>query len=78
MPRSEGTLNLYFGLLHGSISKQIKEEGYPLPKNIEYFDKCFTALNQLRFLITDSQYSAIAKRLNKEIQKAIQEKVNNG
>ena len=74
MPRSKGTLDLYFGFLHESISKQVKEEGYYLPEEkSKYFDKCFDAINQLKFLITDSQYSAICKRLNKEVHKTVEQ-----
>ena len=76
MSRSEGTLNIYYGLLHSSISEQIKEEGFPLPDNIDYLDNCFNALKQLKFLITDSMYSQICKRLNKEVNKAVQKKVD--
>ena len=76
MPRSEGTLNIYYGFLHSSISEQIKEEGYPLPDNIDYLDECFKAANQLKFLVTDSMYSQICKRLNKEVNNAVQKKVD--
>ena len=74
MPRSKGTLDLHYGFLYDSISKQVKEEGYYLPESKErYFDKCFNAVNQLKFLITDSMYSQICKRLNKEVHKAVEQ-----
>lgn len=73
MPRSDGTLELRFGFCADDISKQVLEQGYYLPADKErYFNKCKNAVNQLKFVITDSMYSQICKRINNEIRKEIE------
>lgn len=73
MPISEGTLNLMYGFAADSLAKQIKEEGYKLPHNIRYFEKCRQAALQLKILLPDSINEKILQKLNKEIAKAVVE-----
>lgn len=73
MSLKEGTLNLSFGLISEPLSKQIKKEGYNLPKNIKYLDKCADACKTLKFLLPDSLNDKIVQKLNKEIVKAVKE-----
>lgn len=73
MSIKDGTLNLSFGLISEPLSKQIKKEGYKLPKNIKYLDKCVEASKTLKFLLPDSLNEKIVQKLNKEIVKSVKE-----
>lgn len=73
MSKKEGTLNLSYGICAEPLSKQIKEEGYILPKNIKYFDKCLESAKHLKFILPDSLNDRITNSLNREVVKAVRE-----
>ena len=73
MPRKDGTLNISYGLAGNTLQKQIKAEGYPLPKNIKYLEKCRCAICTLKFLLPESLNNQLVKRLNKEVAKSVKE-----
>lgn len=76
MLESNKILELRFGFCADKISKQIKNQGFYIPVDkSRYFDKCMDAINQLKFIITDSMYSQICKRINNEVKKEIEKYV---
>ena len=67
MSKKDGVLNIEYGFAADSLAKQISEQGFKLPKDIEYLEKCREAALQLKFLLSDSENASIIKKLNKQV-----------